>query len=498
MGKIKIIQLFILLFVSAECCSSETMNQGNKEDEKFAPAEFNIEYARQQEAKGWAKMPEILALINPPTFPGNIVELTEFGGKGDATTDNRLFFEKAIAALAEKGGGKLLVTPGTYWVDGPIVMKSNIHIEIQKNAIIRFSSNLASYLPVVKQRWEGTVCYNYSPLIRGHNLTNIALIGDGTIDGAGGDWSRSWRKMQDPDKAILRKMGNDKIPDEQRVFGNGFLDQDGDGNDDGYGDGKPHYLRPSLIEFYECENILLEGLTITDSPFWTVHPVFCKNVIGRNLTITSDGSLNDDGFDPDSCEDVLIEGCTISTHDDAISVKAGRDQDAWDRPQSRNIIVRNNTLSSGANAFCIGSEMSGGVENVFVENNTVVKGGNALNFKCNLDRGGFVRSVFIRNTTILSCRQSLLVFTSNYHGYRGGNFPVDFRDIYISGVTCNEVGRTAFEIAGVESKPIQRIYLNNIRVEKAKSKLDIKYSDDILFQQVTIDGALVEFDSVNN
>jgi len=495
MKKIKIIQLFILLFVSAECFSLEKLNTGDKVVEN---AEFNIEYARQQEANGWAKMPEILARINPPSFPDNIIELTEFGGKGDATTDNRSFFEKAIDALAEKGGGKLLVTPGTYWVDGPIVMKSNIHIEIQKNAIIRFSSTPASYTPLVKQRWEGTVCYNYSPFISGHNLTNIALTGEGIIDGAAGDWSRSWKKKQDDDKKVLRQMGHETIPDEHRVFGNGFLDLDGDGNDDGYGDGKPHYLRPSLIQFYECENILLEGLTITGSPFWTVHPVFCKNITGRNLTITSDGSPNDDGFDPESCEDVLIEGCNIDTRDDAISVKAGRDQDAWNRPPSPNIVVRNNTLISGANAFCIGSEMSGGVENVFVENNTIIKAGNALKFKCNLDRGGYVRNIFIRKNTVSYCKQSLVDFTTDYHGYRGGNYPVDFRDIYISGVTCNEVGRTAFEILGVESKPIQRIYLNNIRVEKAKSKLDIKYSDDILFQQVTIDGALVEFDSVNN
>ncbi|HKK63142.1 MAG TPA: glycoside hydrolase family 28 protein, partial [Bacteroidales bacterium] len=455
MKKIKIIQLFILLFVSIACFSQGKSNQNNKVDQKLADAEFNIEYARQQEAEGWTKMSEILARINPPSFPDNTVKLTEFGGKGDATTDNRPFFEKAITTLAEKGGGKLIVSPGTYWVDGPIVMKSNIHIEIQKNAIIRFSSDTASYTPLVKQRWEGTVCYNYSPFIRGHNLTNIALTGEGTIDGAGGDWSRSWKTKQDADKKILRQMGHETIPDEHRVFGNGFLDLDGDGNDDGYGDGKPHYLRPSLIQFYECDNILLEGLTITGSPFWTVHPVFCKNVTGRNLIITSDGSPNDDGFDPESCEGVLIEGCIIDTHDDAISVKAGRDQDAWNRPPSRNIVVRNNILTTGANAFCIGSEMSGGVENVFVENNTIIEAGNALKFKCNLDRGGFVRSVFIRNINISSCRQSLVDFTTDYHGYRGGNYPVDFRNIYISGVNCNEVGRSAFEIVGVESKPIQ-------------------------------------------
>ena len=157
MKKMKIIQLFIFLFVSTACFSQEKSNLKNKVDEKSSDVEFDIKYARQQEAKGWAKVPEILARINPPSFPDNTVELTEFGGKGDAITDNRPFFEKAITTLAENGGGKLIVSPGTYWVDGPIVMKSNIHIEIKKNAIIRFSSDPASYTPLVKQRWEGVV-----------------------------------------------------------------------------------------------------------------------------------------------------------------------------------------------------------------------------------------------------------------------------------------------------------------------------------------------------
>lgn len=451
---------------------------------------FTLQTAQQQEAEGWAEMPAILARINPPAFPDKAVDLTDFGGTGDGTSDNRQAFQRAIAFLVEQGGGKLTVPPGIYWVDGPIVMQSAIHLEVQKGATIRFSSNPASYLPAVKQRWEGTVCYNYSPLIRGHNLTHVALTGEGTIDGAGVDWAHSWKEKQDPDKAVLRRMGNDKVPEERRVFGNGFLDLDGDGKDDGHGDGQPHYLRPPLIQFYECEGILLEGLTLTGSPFWTVHPVFCRNVIGRNLRIISD-SPNDDGFDPDSCEDVLIEDCVIDTRDDAIAIKAGRDQDAWDRPSSRNIIIRNNILQSGANALCIGSEMSGGVETVFAENNTIPRAGNALKFKCNLDRGGFVRSIFIRDTIIDSCRQSLLDFTTDYHGYRGGNFPVAFHDFHISGITCKETGRAAFEINGVESRPIERVYLNNIHVEKARQKLSISHAEGLIFRDVIIDNEAV-------
>jgi polygalacturonase len=455
-------------------------------------AAFNAEKAQQQEADAWADLPVLLSRIQPPAFSDRTLVLTDSGGKGDGIFDNRPVFERAIAALAEEGGGKLTVPEGIFLVDGPIVMRSNIHIELKKGATIRFTSNPASYLPAVKQRWEGTICYNYSPLIRGHNLQNLALTGKGTIDGGAADWSHSWKEKQGPDKDRLRKMGNARIPEQQRVFGNGFLDLDGDGKNDGYGDGEPHYLRPPLIQFFECGNILFEGLTITGSPFWTVNPVFCRNVIARNLTIKSH-SPNDDGFDPDSCEDVLVENCVIDTRDDAISIKAGRDQDAWDRPGSRNIIIRNNTLKTGANAICVGSEMSGGVENVYAENNLVLRAGNALKFKSNLDRGGHIRSIYVRNMTVEYCHQSLVDFTTDYHGHRGGNFPVQYEDFIISDVSCKSIGRAAFEIVGAESRPIRRVFFNNVHVDNAPERHRITYAEDIIFHNVTANGELTEW-----
>ncbi|MEM7110634.1 MAG: glycosyl hydrolase family 28 protein, partial [Bacteroidota bacterium] len=266
-----------------------------------------------------------------------------------------------------------------------------------------------------------------------------------------------------------------------------FMDADGNGKDDGFGDGQMHYLRPTLIEFYECKNILMSDFTIRDSPFWTIHPVFSKHITIRNLDV-SGGVLNDDGIDPDSCEDVLIEGCTVKTHDDAISIKAGRDQDAWNRPSSRNIIVRNNTLMSGVNALCIGSEMSGGVQYMFAENNTIGQGKHALNFKCNLDRGGQVQNVFIRNTTIESCQEAMFIFRMDYHGYRGNNYPTKFNDFYVSNITCQRVEESIFKIVGVGSQPIERIFLSDIRVEKAGTVGEFKNTTDIVMNNVTMAG----------
>jgi polygalacturonase len=451
------------------------------------PEPFNFQIAKQLEKQAWDALPGILERIVHPTFPERQVSVKDFGGAGDSITDNRDAFHRAIDDLAGSGGGTLTVPPGQYFMDGPVHLKSHINLHIEEGARIFFSNNPESYLPAVKVRWEGTVCYNYSPLIRGYQLENVAITGKGIVDGAAREWSIEWRKHQNPDKARLRQMGNDKVPDQQRVFANGFLDQDGDGADDGYGDGMQHYLRPSLIELYECQGVLIEGLTLLDPPFWTVHPVFCTNVTLRNLKIYGE-TLNDDGIDPDSSEDVLIEGCEIKTHDDAIAIKAGRDQDAWDHPGSRNIIVRNNHLLSGVNALCIGSEMSGGVENVYAYGNYIAGGKHALNFKCNLDRGGRVQKVYIRDTEIESCQDAMFIFRMDYHGYRGNHFPTKFNDFYVSRIKCKEVLKTPFRIVGVEDEPINRILLDDITIEKAGEESVIEFAENLVFHQVSIKG----------
>lgn len=446
---------------------------------------FTLDEASAYEAKNWAGIDSLEARITAPVFPQKTYDVTAFGAQGDSVSNDLPAFLQAIAQCNLDGGGTVRIPPGQYFLKGPVHMKSNVNLHLEKGARIFFSQQADDYLPVVKVRWEGTVCYNYSPLIYAYQQNNIAITGAGVIDGAAIEWSKTWRKRQKPDKKVLRQMGNDTIPDYQRVFGTGFMDADKDGNDDGYGDGKAHYLRPTLIELYECNGILLEDFTAKDSPFWTIHPVFSKNITIRNLKVYGT-TLNDDGIDPDSCEDVLIEGCTVQTHDDAISVKAGRDQDAWVRPGSRNIIIRNNQLMSGVNALCIGSEMSGGVSYMFAENNTIADGKHALNFKCNLDRGGQVENIFIRKTTISSCEEAMFIFRMDYHGYRGNHFPTRFNDFYVSDITCKKVAQKPFKIVGVPDRPIERIFLRNVKIDEAGEESEFQHTRDLLFLDVTI------------
>lgn len=329
--------------------------------------------SREAYKNEWPQVPAILEKIKAPSFPHRDFSVLDYGAVGDGVTDSRQAIRDAIAACNQAGGGRVVIPAGTYLVNGPIHLQSNVNLHVAKNAILKFGVNPADYLPAVLVRWEGTRCYNYSPLIYAYGQENIAITGSGTIDGQTEKFWHLWKLIQEPDKKALRRMGRDLVPVEDRQFGAG------------------HFLRPTLIEFYECNNILIEGVTVKSSPFWTVHPVFCTNVTVRGLTVER-GTTNDDGCNPESCQYVLIENCSFYTRDDNIAIKAGRDNDAWvengGRP-SENIVIRNCRFQGETGAITIGSEMSGGVRNVFAENCTMGAIASPIFIKSNTDRAGY-------------------------------------------------------------------------------------------------------------
>ena len=446
--------------------------------------QFTAKWAKQYAEQAWSEsVPEILSNIILPVFPEKQFVITE-----EATflaNDIHTAVNIAIKRCHRAGGGRVLIPSGEWYCAGPIHLLSNVNLHLEEGATITFSDQAEDYLPLVKVRWEGTVCWNYSPLIYAFEAKNIAITGKGIIDGNGKNWSKSWRKLQKPDQQRLRQMGNDTIPEIQRVFGNGFLDQDNDGQDDGFGDGQLHYLRPTTIELYGCQQILLQDFTVHNSPFWNVHPVFSQHITINNLRIEG-GQLNDDGIDPDSCSDVLVNDCYIATEDDAIAIKAGRDQDAWHREGSERIVVQNCQLHSGVNAFTIGSEMSGGVKEIFVRDCAIAKGKHALTFKTNLDRGGQVGDIFFRNITIDSVQKALFVFRMDYHGYRGNNYPTTFEGFYSEQISCNFVNGSALKVVGVPNAPIRRLWLKDINVKEATQANEWQFVEEVIEEGVSI------------
>ena len=421
---------------------------------------------------GWNHVPEILKQIVVPQFPARDYLITDFGAVGDGLTDCHPAFLKAINKCNFEGGGRVIVPEGVFLTKGPILLKSNVHLVVRKNATIKFSANPNDYLPVVLTKWEGTELYNYSPLIYAYMATNIAITGEGTIDGNAKTGFATWKPKQKKDQKLLRQMGNDGVPVNDRIFGKG------------------HWLRPSMIQFYGCKNVLVDGVTILDSPFWVIHPVFCMNVIVKNVHVNS-LNKNNDGCDPDASVNVLIENCDFRTGDDGIAIKSGRDQDGWRIGQAtENVVIRNCHIGSIANGLCIGSEMSGSVRNVYMENCRVDSALSTVYFKSNLDRGGRIENIFVRNVQVDRAKGAFIRFESNYKGQRGNHFPPLFRNFVLENVVCKKADNYGIFAEGVSDSRLQNILLKNIRINHAKVGWRIRYADNFVMDNVRINNEL--------
>lgn len=422
-------------------------------------------------ADAWTEMDAILKRVVAPTFPARDFSVTDFGAAGDGRTDCRAAFAQAIETCAQAGGGRVVVPAGVFLCDGPIHLQSNVNLHVSPGATITFGAEPARYLPVVLTRFEGTMFYGYSPRIYAHGQTNIAITGQGIIDGN----ARATLALMKAIKPVegsgaLRQMGAEGVPVEQRVFGAG------------------RWLRPSMIQPLDCTNVLIEGVTVRDSTFWCVHPVLCRNVTVRGLTVESQNA-NNDGCDPDSCADVLIENCNFHTGDDSIAIKSGRDQDGWKvaRP-SENIVIRHCTMRSKWSALCIGSEMSGGVRNVFMEDCRLVGAASAFYFKANLDRGGLVEHVRARRIDADEVREPFVRFETGYHGYRGENHPPSFRDFVLEDLTCKNALTYGIYVEGVAAAPIRDVVIRRATIESTPAPLWIKRAENVRLEDVKING----------
>jgi polygalacturonase len=421
----------------------------------------------------WKEMDAILKRIAAPTFPAKDFPVVEYGAAGDGTTDCHPAFVKAIEACSKAGGGRVVVPAGTFLCNGPIHLKSNVNLHVSEGATIKFGTNPKDYLPVVLTRWEGTLVNNYSPLIYANGQTNIAVTGKGTLDGSGKAGFAQFTRTQEADRQALWKMGAQIVPVDQRVFGDG------------------HFLRPGGIEPFECTNVLIEGVTVTDMPFWTVHPIFCRNLTIRDIKVDS-LTGNNDGCDPDSCKDVLIEGCYFHTGDDSIALKSGRDQDGWTvgRP-TENVVIRHCTGAGKLYSFAIGSEISGGVRNVFIEDCKAVSGRAAVYTKANLDRGGTVENVHVRRISVENMTEAVIRFEMNYHGYRGEKHAPTFRNFVIEDIDAKKSNAYAIYAEGQAESPVRDVIIRRVTVDEAKTPLWIRHVAEMRFEDVKVNGEVL-------
>jgi polygalacturonase len=412
----------------------------------------------------------ILSRIQAPVFPDKIYNVMDFQEMMSGELNFKNSVSNAIDTCSLSGGGTLLVPAGSYFCEGPIHLKSNVNLHFEEGAVVTFSQRAKDYLPLQFVRWEGVECYNYSPYIYANGQENIAITGKGILNGnaEGGDFD--CRSKQKPSQQLMREMGRDGVPLSERIFGEG------------------HYIRPSFIQLVHCRNILISDITITNVPFWVVHPTYCKNAIIRKIKVDS-YNLNNDGVDPDSSEDILIEDCWFNTGDDAIAIKSGRDQDAWrvGKP-SRDIVIRNCYAKRTHHGIAFGSEMSAGAENIYIRNFELEKVDNyAIQFKSNLDRGGYLKNISLRGISIDSTATAVF-FTNDYHSYSGGSSPSEFAYINISDVKCSYASQMGLDIVGLEQRPIHNIKLERIEIAKAEVDSRIKNAEKISFEEVIVNG----------
>jgi len=444
------------------------------------------------QAKAWdeEEYKRIEQSIKAPSFPQKDFLITKYGAKTTNTAaKNQKAINKAIAACSKKGGGRVIVPAGTF-LTGAITMLSHVNLVVEKDAVLKFAFEPDLY-PIVPTRWEGIDCHNLSPCIYAYKQTDIAVTGEGTIDGSGANdtwwpWNGHPRfgfkegmiSQRGGSRARLLKYAEDGVPMDQRIFT------------------KEDALRPQLINFYLCENILMENLTLLNSPFWVIHPLLSKNITVRGMKIINDGP-NGDGCDPESCDGVLIENCYFNTGDDCIAIKSGRNNDGrlWDKP-SENIIIRNCEMKNGHGGVVIGSEISGGCRNVYAENNVMDSPEleRVVRIKTNTCRGGVIENINARNIKVGVCKESVLKINLDYEPKevccRG--FVPTVRNVNIENITC-EKSKYGVQIIALDS--VCNVYDINVKNCHFNGVKDGNFSSgltrDVRFDNLFINGSLV-------
>lgn len=442
--------------------------------------------------KAFRESAMIESLIKKTSFPDRTYNITDFGAKPDAPNDPcHEAINQAIVKCSLDGGGTVVIPKGTFYT-GPITLKSNVNLHVSEGAILKFSTDQSLYFPAVLTRWEGIDCYNAHPLIYAYGETNIAITGKGVIDGQGANenwwamcgapkygWKEGMVAQRNGGRERLLMYGETSTPIYKRIM----TPEDG--------------MRPQLINFYSCNTVLIENVTLLNSPFWVIHPLFCESLIVRGVHVFNRGP-NGDGCDPESCKNVLIENCIFDTGDDCIAIKSGRNADGrkWNIP-SENIIVRKCFMKNGHGGVVVGSEISGGYRNLFVEDCKMDSPelDRVIRIKTSTCRGGLIENVFVRNITVGQCREAILHINLQYENREKCNrgFTPIVRNVHLKNIT-SEKSEYGVSIVGLDDND----HVYNISVEDShfnnvsKNGNSITGAKDVTLKNLYINKKLVK------
>jgi polygalacturonase len=424
----------------------------------------------------WADVPAILARIKAPTFPDRDFPVTRYGARPDGTTDATQAFRKAIQACHASGGGRVVVPAGEF-LTGPIHLRSGVNLHLARGSTVRFRREPSAYLPPVMTRWEGMELMNYSPLVYAFEQEDIAVTGEGTLDGqAGPEHWWPWKASQGPTsqkpaRERLQAQVEAGVPVAQRVYGDGA------------------YLRPQFIQPYRCRNVLIEGVTVRNSPMWVIHPVLSQNVTVRRVTVVSHGP-NSDGCNPESSSDVLIEDSVFDTGDDCIAIKSGRNADGRRlNVPSQRIVVRGCRMRAGHGGVTVGSEVSGGVRQVYAERCQMSSPDleRGLRIKTNAMRGGVVEDVFVRDVEIGEVGSAIDIDMLYEEGADGPFTPV-VRNVRVERMDVRRA-QYAFFVRGLPASPVRGLFVADSAFRGVVRGSHLRGVEDVVLRNVILEGA---------
>ncbi len=408
---------------------------------------------------------------------GQWVNVLSHGVISDGKTKNTLAINELITKVNAIGGGTLYFPPGNY-LTGAIHLKSNITLYLEAGATITFSEHFDDYLPMVPCRWQGVDAVNFSPLIYAYRAENITITGSGTLEGSGAVWwdyilkirKENRENSQAPQSKWQQLFYKNNKPESHQSFG---------------------FQRPSLLQAYECRNVLIYGVRFRNSPFWTTHFVTCENVVVDSISIYNPDSPNTDGINPESSKNVRIANCHIHVDDDCVTIKSGKNQ--WGRDHAKpceNITVTNCVMTSGAAGVGIGSEMSAGIRKVAVSNCVFEGTGSGVHIKTVRGRGGVVEDIQIANLVMNKIPKFAAIRINMEYWEQTNPGPVSeetprFQHIHISNVRGNHL-KKAIEIMGLEEMHARHISLSQISLSAAEG-VTCKYVDHLSLHDIEIE-----------
>lgn len=416
------------------------------------------------------------ALICQPCSP-QWMNMKDMGADVEGKVKCTSLIKRAIDSLAGAGGGTVYFPAGKY-LTGPIIFISNITLYLDAGATIEFSDDFDDYLPMVQSRWEDVRVKNFCPQLYAYNCENIAIKGDGHIDGNGKKWWDFWNQV---------KNGSPSDSKWQKIF----LEENAELLDrNEYLRAKNAFLRPQMFLSYNCKNILIEGVSFSDPPFWTIVPTFSDNITITGITIENpDYSPNTDGIDLSSCTNVHISNSHISVGDDCIVIKSGRDEDGREanRP-TENLTITNCTMLKGHGGVVIGSEMSGNVKRVAISNCVFEGTDVGIRIKTMRGRGGIVEDVRVSNVVMYDMVKQGVIITMRYQPTQPEEFSErtpQIRNVHLSDINIRNADR-AIAIYGLEEKDVEKITFSDMEII-AKKGIQIDKVSDIRFYNIGLE-----------